>query len=88
MKYGKALAKEAQEQEGVEAAKGGEIILEKKTVSEEERRKKQREERKRRENRGCKLTVGKFRTRALMLSKKDIREIDGPKETSGGKGGK
>jgi len=88
MKYGKAIAKEAREKKRVKIAKSEGIILEKKTVSEEERRKKQREERKRRENRGFKPAVGKFRNGALMLSKKDIREIEGPKERSGGKGGK
>lgn len=86
MKYGKAIAKEAREKKRVKVAKDGGIILEKKTVSEEERGKREKEERKRRENRGFKPAVGKFRNGALMLSKKDIREIEGPKERSGGKG--
>ncbi|RPB19169.1 hypothetical protein L211DRAFT_662376 [Terfezia boudieri ATCC MYA-4762] len=88
MKYAKAIAKEAREKKRVKVAKDGGIVLEKKTVSEEERRKREKEERKRRENRGFKPAVGKFKNGALMLSKKDIREIEGPKERSGGKGGK
>lgn len=88
MKYGKSIAKEARERKRVKVAKDGGIILEKKTVSKEERKKREKEERKRREGRGFKPAVGKFRNGALMLSKKDIMEIEGPKERSGGKGGK
>ncbi|KAF8461279.1 hypothetical protein BDZ91DRAFT_737648 [Kalaharituber pfeilii] len=84
MKRGLKLGRAAAEAKRIKIARDGGIVLEKKTMSEEERKKKEREERKRRENRGFKPAVGKFRNGSLVLSKKDIREIEG----GGGEGGK
>lgn len=86
MKYGMTLAKDAREKKRVRVARDSGIVLEKKTLGEEERRKREKDERKRRENRGFGPAVGKFKNGALVLSKKDVRDIEGPRERSGGKG--
>lgn len=65
------------------------VILSKKIVSSEEKKKKEKEGRKRRQDRGFGPSVGKFRGGALVLSKRDVREIEGPRsKLSTVKGGK
>ena len=79
-------ARAANEKKRFATAREAGIILEKKVVGEEERRKKAKEERKRRGERGDGFmpSVGKWRNGGLVLSKGDIREVQGSGEKSGG----
>ena len=89
LKFKLSRAREEREKRREQRANDAGVILSKKSVSAKEKKKSETEVRKRRQDRGFGPSVGKFRRGALVLSKRDVREIEGPRpRLSAIKGGK
>lgn len=79
LKFKLTRAREAREKRREQRAIEAGVVLGKKAVTNEDKRRREKEERKRRQDRGFGPSVGKFRGGALVLSKRDVREIEGPR---------